>query len=60
VKTKTFRINVVELPFTSRSYDLELRYPTYTGLEPQKVEDGGDVAGGPWNRGQGHITFDDE
>src|SRR5262245_7365941 len=55
VKTKTFRINVVELPYVQK-LDLELRYPAYTGLEPQQVEDGGDVAAVRGTEVKIHIT----
>ena len=27
-----------------KQLDLEYHFPAYTGLEPQKVEDGGDIA----------------
>jgi uncharacterized protein DUF4175 len=36
-------MKVVEVPYVQR-LELEYRFPAYTGLEPQKIEDGGDVA----------------
>jgi hypothetical protein len=43
VKSPTFTMNVVELPAVS-ALEMEYIYPAYTGLAPQKVEVGGDVA----------------
>jgi hypothetical protein len=43
VLSKTHHMKVVEVPYVQR-LELEYRFPAYTGLEPQKVEDGGDVA----------------
>lgn len=43
VRSPVFRLNVVELPYVSR-LELEYHFPAHTGLPPQKVEDGGDVA----------------
>lgn len=43
VRSRTFRLNVVELPYVKR-LDLEYRFPDYTGLEPRTIEDGGDIA----------------
>ncbi len=43
VRSATFKLNVVELPYVKK-LDLEYTYPAYTGLEPRKIEDGGDVA----------------
>ena len=37
------RSRCVELPYVKK-LDLEYRFPSYTGLEPRKVEDGGDIA----------------
>ena len=43
VRSAVFNLNVVELPYVKK-LDLEFTYPAYTGLEPRKIEDGGDVA----------------
>lgn len=43
VRSPTFTLKVLELPYVER-LDLEYRYPSYTGLEPRVIEDGGDVA----------------
>jgi len=43
VRSPVFKLNVVELPYVKK-LDLEYTYPAYTGLEPRKIEDGGDVA----------------
>jgi len=43
VRSELFRIAVSDLPYV-RQIDLEYLFPEYTGLSPQLVEDGGDVA----------------
>src|SRR5262245_61441373 len=43
VISKTFTLAVVDLP-TVKQLDLEYVFPSYTGLPPRKVDDGGDVA----------------
>jgi hypothetical protein len=43
VKSPSFTLKVVELPYV-KQLDLEYHFPSYTGLEPRTVEDGGDVA----------------
>jgi hypothetical protein len=43
VKSPTYGMKVVELPAVSK-LELEYVFPAYTGMPPQKVEDGGDVA----------------
>jgi hypothetical protein len=43
VVSDTFTLKVVDLPYV-KQMSLEFRFPAYTGLEPQKIEDGGDVA----------------
>src|SRR5262245_11426510 len=43
VRSAVFRIDVSDKPYVKR-LDLEYVFPRYTGLQPQKVEDGGDVA----------------
>src|SRR5690606_7434094 len=43
VRSAVYRIDVADLPYVQR-LDLEYRFPAYTGLSPQVVEDGGDVA----------------
>src|SRR4029078_6835546 len=43
VRSGVFRLTVRNLPAGSR-VDLDLRYPAYTGLPPEHIDDGGDVA----------------
>ncbi|MGH9319664.1 MAG: DUF4175 family protein, partial [Vicinamibacteria bacterium] len=43
VRSEVYRVDVSDLPYV-RQLDLEYQFPAYTGLSPQKVEDGGDVA----------------
>ena len=43
VRSPTFVLDVAELPY-ARGLDLELVFPSYTGLPARTVEDGGDVA----------------
>jgi hypothetical protein len=43
VQSKHFSIKVVDLPYVQQ-LKLEYRFPAYTGLEPQVVENGGDIA----------------
>ncbi|MCC7034518.1 MAG: hypothetical protein IT179_16985, partial [Acidobacteria bacterium] len=43
VRSPVFTLKVVELPYVKK-LDLDYRFPAYTGLEPRKVEDGGDIA----------------
>jgi hypothetical protein len=43
VRSNTFTLKVVELPYVKK-LDLEYRFPSYTGLAPRTVEDGGDIA----------------
>ena len=43
VQSSTFTLDVVDLPYVER-LELEYYFPTYTGLEPRTVEDGGDIA----------------
>src|SRR5690606_39592695 len=43
VRSADYRIDAADLPYVQR-LDLEYRFPAYTGLGPQAVEDGGDVA----------------
>jgi hypothetical protein len=43
VRSATYRLNVIEMPYVQR-LELEYHFPAYTGLEPRKIEDGGDIA----------------
>lgn len=43
VRSSVFTIDVADLPYVER-LELEYVFPAYTGLSPQKVEDGGDIA----------------
>ena len=48
IKSPAFRLSITDLPAVQR-LALELRFPTYTGLPPERIDPGGDVAarGGP-------------
>jgi hypothetical protein len=43
VQSQVHTLQVVDVPYVQR-LELEYRFPAYTGLEPQKIEDGGDIA----------------
>jgi hypothetical protein len=43
VRSPVFTLAVVDLPYVQR-LELEFRFPAYTGLPPQIVEEGGDIA----------------
>src|SRR6476659_7694052 len=43
VRSPTYKLKVVDLPYVQK-LELEYHFPAYTGLEPRKVEDGGDIA----------------
>ena len=43
VQSETFTLTVVDLPYVER-LEHEYFFPAYTGLDPRKVEDGGDIA----------------
>jgi hypothetical protein len=43
IRSPVFRLDVRDLPYT-RTLDLEFRFPAYTGLPMQRIENGGDVA----------------
>ena len=43
VRSDMFRVEVADLPFVQR-VDLEYRFPAYTGLSPQVIEETGDIA----------------
>jgi len=43
VRSASHKLNVVEVPY-AKKVDLEYTFPAYTGLEPRKIEDGGDIA----------------
>jgi hypothetical protein len=43
VRSAVYRLTVVDVPYVQR-LELEYHFPAYTGLEPQKIEDGGDIA----------------
>ena len=46
IRSSTHTIDVAELPYVGQ-VDLTYRFPSYTGLPPRAVEDGGDVAALP-------------
>ena len=43
VQSPIHTLQVVDVPYVQR-LEIEYHYPAYTGLEPQKIEDGGDIA----------------
>jgi hypothetical protein len=43
VRSPTFRLSITEMP-ALRSVSVDLRYPSYTGLAAEHIDDGGDVA----------------
>src|SRR4051812_11461816 len=43
VQSQHYTLRVVDLPYV-KQLNLEYHFPAYTGLEAQKIEDGGDVA----------------
>ena len=43
VRSRVYRLTISDLP-AARRIALELRFPAYTGLPPERIEDGGDVA----------------
>ena len=58
VRSPTFTLKVVELPYV-KQLDLEYHFPSYTGLAPRTVEDGGDVAALSGTDVRVHIPADD-
>ncbi|MEX0912549.1 MAG: DUF4175 family protein, partial [Gemmatimonadota bacterium] len=42
IRSQAHRVDVLDLPYVDHM-QLELTFPEYTGLEPQTVEDGGDI-----------------
>ena len=43
VRSAVFTLTVIEAPYVER-LELEYHFPAYTGLKPQTIEDGGDIA----------------
>src|SRR5262249_6688769 len=43
VRSPVFTLKVVDVPYVQH-IQLDYTFPAYTGLEPEKIEDGGDVA----------------
>ena len=42
VRSPVYSLKVAEMPYVQR-LELEYRFPAYTGLQPRKIEDGGDI-----------------
>ena len=61
MKSPTYSMTVVELPAVD-TLELEYVFPAYTGLPPQKVEVGGDVAALARHRSarEDHVDDDDD
>jgi len=55
VRSPLYRLEVVDVPYVER-IDLELLFPEYSGLSPQLIEDGGDIAALAGTRARLHIT----
>ena len=43
VRSPIYTLKVVDVPYVQQ-LELEYKFPAYTGLEPEKIEDGGDIA----------------
>ena len=43
VRSAVYSLKVADMPYVQR-LELEYHFPAYTGLEPRKIEDGGDIA----------------
>lgn len=43
VRSPVFNLEVADMPYVQR-LELTYEFPAYTGLEPRKIEDGGDIA----------------
>jgi hypothetical protein len=43
VRSPIFNLKVADMPYVQRM-ELTYEFPAYTGLEPRKIEDGGDIA----------------
>ena len=43
VQSQVHKLTVVDVPYVQR-LEIEYHFPAYTGLEPEKIEDGGDIA----------------
>ena len=43
IRSPSYRIDVADVPYTKK-LGLEYRFPAYTGLAPQAVDEGGDIA----------------
>jgi uncharacterized protein DUF4175 len=43
IRSRAFHLTIADLPAVQR-LSLELRFPAYTGLSPERIENGGDVA----------------
>jgi hypothetical protein len=43
VRSALYMVKVADMPYVQK-LELEYRFPAYTGLQPRKIEDGGDIA----------------
>jgi hypothetical protein len=43
VRSPLYTLKVADMPYV-QTLELEYRFPAYTGLQPRKIEDGGDIA----------------
>ena len=59
VRSPTYTLKVVDLPYVQK-LELEYHFPAYTGLEPRKIEDGGDIAVLQGHRGPRPRHADDD
>ena len=43
VRSPVYTLKVADMPYVQK-LELEYHFPAYTGLQPRKIEDGGDIA----------------
>ena len=43
MRSPVYSLKVADMPYVQK-LELEYHFPAYTGLEPRKIEDGGDIA----------------
>ncbi|HJO05356.1 MAG TPA: hypothetical protein QGG47_15430 [Acidobacteriota bacterium] len=55
IRSPLYRLEVVDVPYVER-IDLELVFPEYSGLSPQTIEDGGDIAALAGTRVRLHVV----
>ena len=43
MRSPVYTLKVADMPYVKK-LELEYHFPAYTGLQPRKIEDGGDIA----------------